>query len=455
MEPTREELLAHIAELQRQLSAAQARIAQLERLVDDLTRGQKRQAAPFSKGQPKQNRQKPGRKPGSDYGPKAHRAAPSREPDEVIPVPMPTNCQACGGAVQEERVAHQYQLEVPRRAILRRFDIHIGRCRCCGRRIQPRHPLQTSDALGAAASQLGPDAQALMALLKNKYGLSYGDIRGLFHDGYGIDITRGGATQIVLRAADRAEPIYADARQIVRQSERVTPDETGWKVGGRLQWLWTFVSDLATVYVIRPSRGLDVIDEVLGRDYVGRMTHDGWAPYDRLTQAVHQQCVAHLLRRARELLELACGGAARFPGRVKQLLCDALALRDRREAGTISDHGLASVRGRLERRLDGLMTMRLSYAPHVRFQNHLSRHRDEILTFLYDPRLDATNWRAEQAIRPAVVNRKVFGGNRESAGAHAQEVLASLFATALQWKQDLLEFLSQLIRSPAATALPR
>ena len=83
----------------------------------------------------------------------------------------------------------------------------------------------------------------------------------------------------------------------------------------------------------------------------------------------------------------------------------------------------------------------------------MARHRDEILTFLYPPDMEATNWPAEQAIRPAVVNRKVFGGHRTRAGAHAPEVLRSLFATGAPWKQDALAFLSNLICTPRGDAL--
>ena len=74
--------------------------------------------------------------------------------------------------------------------------------------------------------------------------------------------------------------------------------------------------------------------------------------------------------------------------------------------------------------------------------------RSQILTFLYDDELQATNWRAEQAIRPAVVNRKVFGGNRTPAGAHALEVLASIFATCHQHGYDALDYLSVILRLP-------
>jgi len=445
---SREQLLDVIERLEARVAQLEAHVARLERLLDDATRGGKRQAAPFSKGAPKTDPQKPGRKPGEAHGRHGHRAPPATPPDEIIDVPSPSSCPDCGGAVRSEGVVHQHQVELPRKPIHRRFDLHVGRCRCCGRRIQPRHPLQTSDAIGAAACQLGPDAQATVALMKNRYGLSYGDMVGLFKDVFGIPLTPGGAARAVQRAAARSEPVYEYLTALVRHSDGVDPDETGWKIGGVLNWMWDFVTDLATVYVIRPSRGRDVLDEVLGRDYTGRMTHDGWAPYDALARATHQQCLAHLLRRARDSIERLVGRATGFPTAIKQFLQDALALRNRWKAASISPHGLAVARGRLERRLDDLLARPPTNPVNRRFFNHLVRHRSEILPFLYDDDLHATNWRAEQAIRPAVVNRKVFGGNRTLAGAHALEVLASLFATCRQHHRDALDYLSRLFRLP-------
>lgn len=447
----RDELLVVIKRLEARIAQQDARIKQLEDLVDKATRGGKRQAAPFSKGAPKPDPQKPGRKAGKAHGRHGHRRAPTTPPDQVINVPAPKCCGSCGGAVREERVVQQHQIEIPRKPIHRRFDIHVGCCLNCGRRIQPRHPLQTSDAVGAAACQLGADAQTTVALMKNRYGLSYGDIVGLFKDLFGIPLSPGGAARVVQRTARRGDSVYQQLTALVRHSDSTVPDETGWKIGGLLHWLWDFVTEQATLYVIRPSRGFDVLAEVLGADYGGRMTHDGWMPYDRLRNAVHQQCLAHLLRRANELLDRASRRAKCFGQRVKTLLLDALALRDRRTARAVSRHGLTVARGRLEHRLDALLEMRLTYAPNARFQAHLLKHRDEIFTFLYDPRFDATNWRAEQAIRPAVVNRKVFGGNRTNAGAHALEVLATIFATCKQHHRDALDYLATLLRLPTTT----
>ena len=61
-------------------------------------------------------------------------------------------------------------------------------------------------------------------------------------------------------------------------------------------------------------------------------------------------CLAHLLRRAHGLLELAQRGAARVPHAVRRLLLAALALRERRDAEELVGHGLAVAIGRLERR---------------------------------------------------------------------------------------------------------
>jgi transposase len=434
--------------LERRIAELEARVRELERLLSEAVRATKRQAAPFSKGAPKTNPKPPGRKPGENYGTQAFRTLPDGPPDQIIDVKAPKRCPSCGGSVHETHVAQQFQIEIPRRALLRRFDLHIGVCVCCGERVQPRHELQTSDALGAAAVQFGSEAQALIALLKNKLGLSYGDITTLFHDAFGIDFTRGAAARIVRRTGERAEPIHNTFKAMIPQRDTVYPDETGWKVGGRLHWLWDFVTDRITLYVIRPSRGVDVPAEILGMEYAGRMVHDGWAPYDRFTHARHQQCLVHLLRRANGLIEQRGRAAVRVGKRIKAFLQKAIDLKSRRREGVIGDHGFVVARGRLEKRLDRLLGLRSQVPECRRFVNHLIRHRDQLLTFLYEENLEASNWPAEQALRPAVVNRKVFGGSRTWAGAHALEVLASLFATCRQNGLDALEILSHLLRRP-------
>src|SRR5215471_12043440 len=442
--------------LDRRLHDLQAENERLRRQLEEATRAGKRQAAPFAKGQPAGQPKKPGRRPGKDYGPKAHRRPPTPDQiDEVHEAPLPAACPDCGGLLDETHVAQQFQVEIPRQPIHRQFNIHVGRCRQCKRRVQGRHPLQTSDALGAAASQLGPDAQAAVVELNKQGGLSHGKVTRCLESFFGIRLSRGGSVHTVLRAATRCEPVYEAIRQTVAQSDWVVPDETGWRVGGYPAWLHTLVSPQATAYVIDPTRSGVVAEDILGLDYDGTMIHDGWSPYDQFEKALHQQCLNHLLRRADEMAATATRGAVRFPRRVAELLRKGLDLRDRHAEGEISRHGLAVARGRLGNHLSGLVFPPKVNAANERLAYHLWAHRDDLFTFLRQPGLDATNWRAELAIRFGVILRKVWGGSRTWAGSLAQSVLMSLWRTCWQQGRSALDFLSQLLRgAPVVLALP-
>jgi transposase len=210
---------------------------------------------------------------------------------------LPHVCPDCGGALDETRIAQQFQVEIPRKPIHRLFNIHIGQCRRRHRRVQGRHPLQTSDALGAAAAQLGPDAQATVFELNKQGGLSHGKVTRCLESLFGIRLSRGGSAHTVLRAAGRCEPVYEAVRQTVAQSDWVVPDETGWRVGGHPAWLHTLVGPEATAYAIDPTRSGAVAEAILGLDYDCTMIHDGWSPYGQFEKADHQQCLNHPRRR--------------------------------------------------------------------------------------------------------------------------------------------------------------
>ena len=78
---------------------------------------------------------------------------------------------------------------------------------------------------------------------------------------------------------------------------------------------------------------------------------------------------------------------------------------------------------------------------------HLWNHFEQWFAFVFDPRVEPTNWKAEQAIRPAVVNRKVWGGNRTAAGAEAQGVLMSVFETCRRQAHSVVDHVSQTLRA--------
>jgi len=426
----------------------------LKEQLDAARRAVYRQAAPFSRGTRVTTPRRPGRKAGAAHGTHAHRRPPTHI-DETYEASLPSQCPHCQGAVRRLRVATQYQEELPvQRPIVRAFRVQIGECRRCRRRVQGRHPLQTSDALGAAAVQWGPQAVALAVLLNKRFGLPYGKIAALLRDRFGLTVTRGGLVQAVHRAARQAHPTYETLCATVRGSPVVTADETSWRVDADLQWLWAFVTPETTAYAIQPGRGLAQAAHIIGVDYAGVLQRDGWQSYRQFTHAAHQTCLAHLLRRCRTLL--LDYPAHPFVTAVKAILHAALTTRDRYLAGTISAHGLAIARGQYLERLGQLLDRTPSRHLRVRrFQGHLIVEYDAIFSFLFDPTLDATNWRAEQALRPAVVTRKMCGGgNRTRRGADSQQVLASVLRTADQRGLDATDLLVTLLTARTPSVPP-
>lgn len=301
---------------------------------------------------------------------------------------------------------------------------------------------------------LGPQAVAFAVLLNKRFGPPYGKIAALLRQRFDLTVTRGGLVQAIQRAARQAQPTYATLCDTVRGSPVVTVDETSWRVNAELQWLWAYVTPDTTVYAIQPGRGLAQAAQVIGLDYPGVLQRDGWQSYRCFTDALHQTCLAHLLRRCRVLLLDYPG--QRFATAVKEILHAALATRDAYRAGDVSAHGLAVARGQYTARLGRVWERTPSRRLHVRrFQQHLIVEFDAIFSFLFDPTLDATNWRAEHALRPVVVTRKMCGGgNRTRRGAETQQILSSVLRTADQRGLNATDVLGTLLTTPAPVVPP-
>jgi transposase len=445
--------------LRRDNERLQARIEGLRAQVEALRRAAKRQAAPFSREALTRNPKRPGRKPGAAYGTRAHRRPPERV-DRVVAVPLPPACPACGGRLVTDRVAASFQEDLPLvQPEATRFDLEIGHCADCGRRVQPRHPEQISDALGAAAAGLGPRAIALVAWLNKELGLPVAKVARVLEQFGGLRVTPGGLHQALARVAEVAAPTYQALVERMRASRVVAPDETGWRVAGQRAWLWAFVGEGVTVYRIAPGRGYEQAKEVLGADFDGVVERDGWAPYRKFLHATHQSCLAHLLRRCRELVSDADRGQAKTPHAVRRILQRALAVREAGDAGQLDAGGVAAEAGRLGAAVDKLIAGRTTYPPNRKLLAHLATERAALFTFLAEEGVQPTNWRAEQAIRPAVVCRKHWGGNRTWAGATTWQVLTSILRTCRQQGVDPIGVLVALQRQaipgmPAELVLP-
>jgi transposase len=386
------QLRARVEQLERENAELRTENARLREALEEARRSGKRQAAPFSRGKKKDHPNKPGRKAGSAYG-RQGRRAPPKDVDERITVDCPLICPHCGGGVRLEGKSSQYQTDIPRiEPTTTEFEIHYGRCLRCSRLVQGRATGQISDATGPVGGvQIGPNAIAIAAHLNKASGMSYGRIAEVFAQVFGLTVNRSALARAMLRLGRKASPTWASLIEQVRGSPVVSPDETGWRIGGDKAWLWTVATTDTAVYLIEPGRGYEEAAKLLGKDFAGVLCVDGWAPYRRFDHAQIQTCLAHLLRRSRELRETPpTAGCAAYFAQIAAVLQHALALRNRRNAGTIGSRGLRIAKGKLEAKLDRLLDEPDLHDESLRFAIHLLRYRDGLFLFLDRPEVDAT-----------------------------------------------------------------
>lgn len=433
------------------VAAKDARIAELEKLLEESRRSGKRQAAPFRHGDPSDEPKRPGRKSGEGHGRHGHRLAPA-DPDRTVEAPLPGCCPDCGGDIAHERDAEQFQTDLP---VLpppqtTRFKVAVGRCTKCGKRVQGRHPEQTSQALGAAAAQIGPDAKAWAAWLHYSLGIPFAKITRLFAERFGLSVTAGAICQAAQSTSADLVPVTTDIRARINASPIVAMDETGWRINGDPAWEWLATTPNYTYYNIAYGRGFDQATDCVDAGFSATIIHDGWSAYGGYEGAVggyqsatHQTCVRHFTRRCEELIEALPDWARGTPRQVRDLLGEALDARDvqdQAERMRIIDD--------LTERIELLHEAAHPHDENRKLVNHLYNNRKILFTFLADPDVDATSWRAEQAVRPTTVTRKVCGGNRSDRGAQTQGRMMTMFRTAAQQGIDGVEYLVNLARAP-------
>ncbi len=450
--PTYEELLELTRLQARQIEQLRAEVERLKTELEQSRRAGKRQAAPFSKGTLKADPKRPGRKAGH---PPSHRSAsPPEQVDRTIEVSLPPDCPECQTSLSEAPVTihDQYQIDLPEpKPVVTRFRIPVARCPACDRRIQGRHPEQTSDALGSAAVQYGPRLLGFAADLKHRLGVSYRKCSSVLLTLTGLVVASAALARSGHRLRKLAQPSYDRLVEAARQSAVQHVDETGWKIGGRSAWLWVFADEHATLYRIRRSRAHGVVVEVLGEEFAGMLVSDCFLAYDPLPFA-KQKCLAHLLKSCREIEAAKTRGAVRFSRRVAALLRKAMALKRRR--GAIGDRGYAGLRGKVHAELDRLLAGCYTDPDNARLARRLRKQREHLLRFLDHDEVDATNNLAEREIRPAVIARKLSAGNRTEAGAETHAVLASVLRTCRRQGMDIIRSLGDMLRQGRGHLVP-
>ncbi len=435
--------------LRRQVGDLGQRVANLEAGLAEALRAAKRQAVPFSRQRVNLHPKPPGRKPGQ--GTFTCRQGPSEDQishTERVPLAC---CPDCGGVLVDKQTHEHIQTDLPLpRPVHTRFVTESGYCPHCRKRVRSRHPEQVSCATGAAGVSVGPNAKAVAADLHHRLGVPYAKVADHFRTAFGLEVTPSGLCQSDERLADKARGVYDELIAAIRQCCVVHVDETGWRMGILAAWLWVFTNRTITVYVIDESRGHEVVVEILGREFHGVLVGDCFLCYDHeaLADWVQQKCFAHFLKTLSAMQEAKTRGAVRFARETTAVLREALALGDQK--GTLPQPVFDRRRAAIEARLDALIDARRKFSDpdNARFAKRLRKQRKHLFTFLSHDGVEATNNRAERALRPAVVIRKTGACNKTPRGARTHAVLTSILTTGKQRGIDLIHYLVRVLTAP-------
>jgi len=208
--------------------------------------------------------------------------------------------------------------------------------------------------------------------------------------------------------------------ELIRSAKVVYADESGWRMDGDNWYIWAFVSpeDGAIRYELADTRGGGIAKEALGTRADRVIVSDGYAIYDNLP-GDNQQCWIHLIRVAKEKTNQPYGELCQLYTALLLELTKPVGERDKQ---TFSDQLTTLATKAYRQQTEPL-------APEV--QARITRHHDQLLVCLDHENVLPENNTAERAIRPQVILRKIFGGNRSPTGAKTHAVNTSVIITKL------------------------
>ncbi len=351
-------------------------------------------------------------------------------------------CAQCGAEVSQARqrvVGSSQVVEIPP---VQPVVIEAQRCAVdcpvCGHTQAAAYP-----AGREPARVFGPRLEALVHYLHLAHPLGYARVQRLLHDLFGLDISLGARVNAVRRAqkpfAEAADAIL----ERIRASAVIGSDETGARVAGQHAWLWVVQTPDSAYYTIAPTRGARVLEAVMDHACPTVWVSDLAKAQLKQPALYRQVCLAH---QTRDLQYAIDADRCAWAYRVQALLWRAQRLGQRRHQMPPQHYG-RQVRA-VEHALDALLTHvpRLAWSQNLR-QRFLD-HRQHLFPFLYLPNVPPTHNAAEQALRNAVIYRKVTGGFRAEWGATAYANVISVIETARRRGQDILHTLMDLLSQP-------
>lgn len=452
--------LGRIDELERENDQLKARLKALHQR--QFKAGKKKPAAQQAdRRASRPETEAPPKKRGAPAGhPGWHRRKPDHV-DKVVQVAAPEICPHCGcehldasDAIKEHL---QEDIVLQPRTLVTNFQHDQAHCPRCDR-------LVVQAAEGELLNcDIGPATKSAAIFLRYGMRLSYRKVQELFDVFFGMPFVHASAMNFDRTATEKGEPLYEDLKQKLRASAIAYADETHWREDGQNMQVWYGGNDDLGVFHIDPTRSSEAAIELLGDDFGGALGTDGYAAYNAVNAKKRQSCLAHLIRKAKEIekeilllpAKRQDTKSIRFCRSIAHAFAKACEIGGKLNDGTLPRKTGAKLVPRFYSLIDIICSIPLRNESAEKFRLRIldpQREYDRLFTFLTVPGLAPTNNHAEQALRSPVIFRKICFGTRSPEGSRSHSVLPSLLLTAQRQNNHPLQFLGTLLTTNTPTA---
>jgi len=438
-----------------EIAALQADLDRSEKDNADLRARLKREhALRFKPNRPPPDENNPPRKRGA---PKGHPPWQRRKPaqvDATVHAPAPEVCPHCqtpglkATGHQHEQLQEDIVLQPSTRVV--RYTHDLAFCPHCRREVY-----QTAEG-ELRNCQIGPTTKATAVFLRQTLKLSLRDVRRIFSELFAMPFVPASAMAFARTIAAAAQPHHETLRNKVRTADIIHGDETGWRLDGKAGYLWYAGTPDFSFFHLDRSRAGDVAVSIFGDSFAGGLVADDYAGYNAIHAAHRQSCLAHLIRKAKEISELLALNpetqhdlaSVSFCETIRNFFANACDLGRQRDTGQISFRAGKAAIPKLYRQLHEICAQQLPHPDAEKFRLRLldpKRDYHRLFTFLQINRMPPTNNHAEQTLRQPVIFRKIVLGSRSDQDAHALAVNFSILHTTQRQRLAPIPILKSLL----------
>jgi transposase len=368
---------------------------------------------------------------------------PIEEVDYIEACKPPKRC-GCGSRIRLTENYRRHQVhELPKvKATVTEYQLYSGNCFGCGKIHPGKLPI------GVPKGMLGPIAMAKIATLTGDYKMSKRNVTFLLEDFYGLDICIGTVSNTEKLVSEALEKPVEEAHRFVPQQKQVNADETSHAERGNKMWTWAFIASLVAVFIIRPSRGAQVVKDFLGTTFHGILNTDRWSAYTWLAVISRQLCWAHLKRDFQKISERS-GKSGKIGEELLACTKRMFKYWHKVRDGTLTRKCFQKLMEPIQNRIEILLEegKQCGNKKTAGTCKQLLKLKHALWTFIYKTGLEPTNNLAEQILRRIVIWRKTSFGTQSPEGTLYLERIMTVVASCKLQNRNVLDFVTDAIRA--------